>query len=184
MSHSLPPATCPLLETMPQRGTEQVCASSRSRASVQLNLPPASAQVNALGTGNRDGGGPSICWFLPPWLCEAVRCPPAAGSLPARCLQSLPPCFPFPCQLPTGNSFQKRPGLRHCFVPPQDHSAAEVTHLLEDLTKPPAPQHALLQLCPPSSRAAARKSEDKRGSEGGKGQTMPPLPFIVVQWAG
>lgn len=70
-------------------------------------------------------------WFLWPWLCEAVPCPPAVGSLPARHPQCLPSRFPFPCQLPMDNSFQNQPGLRHCFVPPEDYSAAEVTQVAE-----------------------------------------------------
>lgn len=39
--------------------------------------------------------------------------------------RSLPPLFPFPCQLPVADWLQKQPGLMHCFVPPEDYSPAE-----------------------------------------------------------
>lgn len=61
----------------------------RSQGSISLNPPSASAEVNALGIGNRDGEGPTICCFLLPWLCKAIPCPPVVGRLPACCPQSL-----------------------------------------------------------------------------------------------
>lgn len=118
--------------------TPQCYGSSRSQASTQLNSPSAAAHVHVTemvkGQLHTTFHHPGFV-MLSPWAKggrggpravtpQAIAANPTGAYLHAA--PSLPLLFLFPRQLPVADWLQKQPGPMHCFVPPEDYSAAKV----------------------------------------------------------
>lgn len=123
------------------------CPWSHTSTPWQLQVTGQHTAELAIGCSSRscnwDGKAATSHYFPSPWLCDAVSlgqrrqrrtedcdtssyCSQSYWGLTCVVPPSLPPLFPFPCQLSVADWLQKQPVPMHCFVPLEDYSTAKV----------------------------------------------------------